>query len=296
MPRRSPFRSNKNFVLRVQCVAFCVAGLYFPAAPITLAQKQDDTRVTILTDNDSLHNAPRAQLLDVFTAGLEIFTAPGGGTLFDEYRKLGGSISGFAAIPAPTLTLRVGLTEELRAVGYGTFFGSNAVDIYDVTQRPEAADSARQGRVVATVVEDFSVKTLPVLLGVEYAPVRSQFTSYVGVLAGPVISSVVWTTTSQQQAQAGYSRPNINTDDWVVGFGGRLYAGLDLRFDRSVQRPIRGLCIEAAFSMMPIRQDFFQAIITSSRGLPKLPERSATLQMGGFTITVGLNFQFLRKR
>ena len=297
MPRRSPFRSNKNFVLCVQCVAFCIAGLYFSAAPTALAQEQDGTRVTILTDNDSLHHAPRAQLLDVFTAGLEVFTAPGGGTLFDEYRKLGGSITGFSAIPAPTLSLRVGLTEDLRVVGYGTYFGASTVDLYDVTQSPEGTDSARQERVVASVVEDFSVKTLPLFVGVEYAPIRSQFTSYVGAVAGPVVSSVMWNTTARQQTQAAeYYRPSINADSWGVAVGGKLYAGLDLRFDRSVQRPIRGVCIEAAFSMMPVRHDVFQAILTSSRGVATLPERSTTLQMGGFSITIGLNFQFLRKR
>lgn len=296
MPLFPVQHSNKIFVRCVQAIAFCIAGLYFPAAPTALAQEPDDTRVTILTENDSLHHAPRAQLLDIVTIGLETFTAPGGGTLFGEYRKLGGAITGLPAIPAPTLSLRIGLTEDFRAVGYGTYCASNVVDIYDVSRNPEAADSAGQGTIVATVVEDFSVKALPVFVGVEFAPVRSQFTSYVGLLAGPVVSSVVWITTARDQAQAGYYRPSINANDWGVGVGGKLYAGLDLRFDRSVQRPIRGLCIEAAFSMMPVHQDVFQPIITSSRGLPKLPERSTTLQMGGFTITIGLNFQFLRKR
>lgn len=296
MPKFSSHSRNKIFAQYVQFFAFCITGLYFPAAPTVQAQEPDESRVAILTENDSLHNAPRAQLLDIVTVGLEVVTAPGGGTFFDEYQKLGGSISGLAAIPAPTLSLRIGLTEDFRAVGYGTYFGSNVVDLYDVSRSPEAADSTGQGTVVASVVEDFSVKTLPVLLGIEFAPVRSQFTSYVGLLAGPVISSVVWNTTTRQQAQAGYYRPSINADSWGIEVGGRIYAGLDLRFDRSVQRPIRGLCIEAAFSMMPVRQDVFQPIITSSRGLPKLPERSTTLQMGGFTITIGLNFQFLRKR
>ncbi len=298
MPTSLFHSSNKIFVRCVQVVAFCMAGLYFPAAPTALAQEPDGTRVTILTENDSLHHhhAPRAQLLDIVTVGLEVITAPGGGTLFGEYRKLGGAITGFPAIPAPVLSLRFGLTEDFRAVGAGTYFGSSVVDIYDVSRSPEAADSTGQGTVVATVVEDFSVKALPLFVGVEFAPVRSQFTSYVGVLAGPVVSSVVWNTTTREQAQAGYYRPAINSDGWEVGVGGKVYAGLDLRFDRSVQRPIRGMCIEAGFSIVPVRQDVFQPIITRSRGLPKLPERSTTLQMGGFTITIGLNFQLLRKR
>ncbi len=264
----------------------------------TAAAQGEDERSRLLVSNDSLDRIDPYRRLDIVSFGLEVFPSPGGGDFFQEYGKLGSTVETLDANLTPTLTLRLNVSPEFRGIGYGTYLANGFVDIYDVVRRAPGDTSFSGGEILATVVENFSTTAIPVLVGIEYAPITSQFTTYVGGLVGIGITSVDWTTTAREQLQAGYYRPGINVREWGIAPAARVYTGVDLRFDRFNWRdnPIRGIFLEASYTWLPAHREFFSALISQTRGTSSVPTaQDATLQLGGFTFSAGINLQFLRR-
>jgi hypothetical protein len=290
LPTDRPFRS---IVLRALSLVLFLSGLYLPSASI---EAQVTERAALLGANDSLARRDANRRPDIVSMGLEVYVSSGGGTFLSEYRKLGGTIESFDPSLVPYLMLRLGVGEDLRVIGYGTYLSNGFVDLYNA--RSLGADSMASGSALAAVVEDFSARAIPILAGIEYSPVQSQFTSYVGAAAGISINTVEWLTTTRELTQGGYYRPGINVRETDVSPALKFYTGIDLRFDRYSwqDNPFRGIFLEASYVYVPVRRDYFAALIRGTEGSVMLPTTtSATLQLGGFTFTVGLNLQFLRR-
>jgi hypothetical protein len=153
------------------------------------------------------------------------------------------------------------------------------------------------GVVVASMEENFSLSVIPAMIGIEYSPIYSQFSSYVGVGFGAAVSSSTWNSVVRRQTPSDFYRPERNLHGFGVVPAARLYTGVDLRFDRYLQSgsPFRGIFLEASFLVLPVAANYFKEIRHQGRDIPVLPaEDNATLNVGGFTISLGVNLQFLR--
>ena len=230
--------------------------------------------------------------IDIISLGAEFTASPGEGDFFEKYQDLGGTVSGMDAYVAPVLAGRMVLDESLRLTVFGSYRHTSFVDPHGV-----ALDTTGEFRgISASLVEEVSFTVIPVMVGLEYSPIRSQFTSYVGVSLGAAVATVDWTTTTRELTGVFY-RPAVNTKGLSVGPAARIYTGVDLRFDRYFQGrgSIRGIYLEGAFTVLPVTRDYFAEVRTQGKGVAGLPENdSATLYVGGISFTLGLNLQFLR--
>ena len=191
----------------------------------------------------------------------------------------------------PSLMLRLGSSGSLRVVIYGAYAGGELTDLYDVI------DTVGLDRPLASIVETFSITSIPVMVGVEYAPVREQFTTYVGATVGGAYSDAEWTTVVRAVPNSGFARPATNQKGGSFHPAYRIYAGIDYRFDRNLwsQGAVRGIFLEGSYLGIPIRRDYFAAIRNESRGLRVLPgEDDGVIDLGGITFTLGINLQFVR--
>ena len=230
--------------------------------------------------------------LDIISVGAEFTASPGGGDFFEKYERLGGTVQGMDPYIAPVLTGRIVLSDAIRVVVYGSYAHTSFVDPHGV-----ARDSSPEMRgITASLVDEFSVTVVPIVAGLEYTPIRSQFTSYLGVLVGGSLATVDWTTTTREVNGLFY-RPSVNSKGLSVGPAARIYTGVDLRFDRNFQArgSIRGIYLEGAFTILPVTRDYFAEVRSQGRGVAGLPaDDSATLYVGGLSLTLGINLQFLR--
>jgi hypothetical protein len=245
---------------------------------------------------DSSALAPPSQTppdLDVISLGMEFVTSPGDGSFFDQYLRLGGKANELSGFVMPAVTIRLASRNALKVVMWGGFAHGSFVDIYGVR---DSSEGGRPGS--ASLVEDFTVTAVPVMAGLEYTPIRSQFSSYVGLTAGGAINSVTWTTATQEQTFSDFYRPTTNLKGLSFSPAFRIYAGVDLRFDRylSGRSPFRGIFLEGSYFVLPVARDYFSAIRSGGRGLPRVPDADrASMNLGGLTFTLGVNLQYARR-
>lgn len=235
--------------------------------------------------------------LDIISAGLEIIPAPGGGSFFDEYRKLFGRTTSLNSAVAPAVTGRIRVSEKLRVVFGTAYVGAGFREVYDAYSLPGPLSGGDTLVPAAQIEEDFSMGAVPVLIGIQYSPIRSQFTSYVGAAAGGAFITSRWRTTTRRFQNSTYSRPETNVEGASFAPALRLFTGVDLRFDGTEANKnfFRGVYIEAGYFYLPVTLEYFREIRTIGRSLPVLPEENdATLNIGGITITLGVNMQLLR--
>jgi hypothetical protein len=230
--------------------------------------------------------------IDIISLGAEFTASPGAGDFFEKYQGLGGTVEGMDTYIAPVLVGRLVLGESLRVTVFGSYRHTSFVDPHGV-----AVDTSGEFRgISASLVDEISFTVVPLLAGIEYSPVRSQFTSYVGAAIGAALTNADWTTTTRELTGVFY-RPAVNTKGVSIGPAARIYTGVDLRFDRYFQGrgSIRGIYLEGAFTVLPVTRDYFAEVRTQGKGVAGLPESdSATLYVGGISFTLGLNLQFLR--
>lgn len=230
--------------------------------------------------------------LDVISLGIEIAPSPGEGSFFEEYSKLGGTTTTLDAYASPTLNLRLASFGSFRITVSGLYAQAEFIDIYGVRDTTRGRNGT-----VASIVDEFSVSAIPVLVGLEFAPVRTQFTTYVGGSIGASFNNVEWETTIREP-MAEFYRPNINMKESGFFPAFKIYAGVDYRFDRNFwsDTPVRGIFLEGSYLVLPVRRNYFESIRKQGRGLPSKPDNdAATLNLGGVTFTIGVNLQFLRK-
>lgn len=256
-----------------------------------------DPMLRSLLVQDSADIAAIENDMDVISFGLEIVPTPGSGSFFDGYALLFGRANALEAFVSPVLTGRIRLGEKFRLVFGSSYMGTGFTELYDAAYLSPEFPGQDTLVAAAQIYESFAVQALPVLIGFQYTPIRSQFTSYVGGAIGGAFATVSWESDTRPFENVAYSRPGTNIEESGLVPALRAFAGLDLRFDRFFRSEnlFRGIYIEAAYIYLPITRNYFEEIRTISRGLPVVPQADeATINLGGFTVSIGLNMQLLR--
>lgn len=243
---------------------------------------------------------PRPVSEDFSTVGLrlDLIATPGGGSFFEAYPLLFGRARELDVVVMPGLGGRFRLTDRLRATLFGSWASTGFSDVYDAFRFPSDTTQFPSDTLLpaAQVIEEMSLDGLILLAGVEYSPVVSQFSSYVGLSGGLGVIRTEWYSTTRVFGNIAYERPRINVESTRPYPAIRLYSGVDLRFDfaeanRSI---VRGVYVEASWLWLPVSEAFFGPIGRTSQNLPFLPsEENSTLNLGGFAIGIGLNLQLV---
>jgi len=231
---------------------------------------------------------------DMLSLGIDLIPSPDGGDFFDGYTILGPDRRTLPAVVLSRFSFRLLVRNDLRLTFGLAYGGFDFFDIYSVID-----SSAPGGRPdYGSFVDRFRVRVLPVMLGLEYAPIQTQFTTFLGGSCGLSLNNVEWATQTQRESAGELSRPALNADGVEPDLVARFYAGVDYRFDAAVRKRgvFRGVFVEASYLVLPVRRDYFASIRRQGRGIDPLPPTEvATLGMGGVTLSLGVNLQFSRR-
>ncbi len=297
----SSYRCSSHCYPSARAYRFLLGLSFLFCLPCVSSYGQVDSSRSVLISSllprDSAEQAAIEADLDIVSFGLEVVPAPGGGTFFDEYGKLFGEETTLEGYVSPTITGRIRLNDRLRLVIGSSYVGTGFDDIYDAYYFPPGMDFADTVVPVAQIVEEMSMTAFPILVGIQFSPIRSQFTSYVGASIGGALVHPVWRTRVRTFDNVQFFRPETNVDAPGFAPAFRLFTGVDLRFDRffTTGNVFRGIFIEAAYFYLPISRDYFREIRTIGRKVLLIPsEDDAVLNLGGFTITFGMNMQLFR--
>jgi hypothetical protein len=244
---------------------------------------------------DTLRTSPRE--LDVISLGLEVVPSPAEGSFFDQYDRLGGKATQIDPTTILAMTIRVVMNDAFWLAFSGGYMRVGFDEHYEV-RTPAMSDSMGVPIPLASVNEEFRGSVLPLMGGIEWTPVRSQFTSYVGASGGLAVTSLSWTSASRPSGVDEFYRPVTNTSGIGVAPAVRVFAGVDLRFDyfSTVGGPFRGIYVEGAYFYLPLSRNYFKELRQTGQGIPVLPAQDrATVNAGGLTLTIGLNVQFPRQ-
>lgn len=271
-----------------------VGGVSLSAQPA----EPDDEMVRSLLIRDSVDIQQVAEDMDIFSVGMEVCPSSGSGSFFDGYQRLGGQAQSLGLLATPTVMGRVRISDHLRIVLGSSYIGTGFTDLYTGTRvSPDRGDSA-EAIPVAQIFEDMSITAVPFFAGIQFSPIRSQFTTYLGATVGGAWVTTNWSTSPRPLENVTYFRPETNVEGSTFAPVVRLYSGLDLRFDRFFMQGnlFRGIYIEAAYLYLPSTRNYFSEVRTIGRGVDPLPTSDdATINLGGFTITVGANMQLSRE-
>lgn len=291
-------RSVTPATLLLVALLLLLVALQLPAQP-----PEEDGRDISLTSSisgaDSAFPRPEWEDYPVVALRLDLLATPGGGSFFDSYPLLFGGERELDVSISPGVGVRGRISDHLRWTAFGSYLWTGFSEVYDALSVSTDNGSGLPLDTLlpaAQVQEDMSLQGFALLAGVEFSPVSSQFTSYVGASAGAGFISTSWFSTVRPFGTVVYHRPRINVEDTRVSPAVRLYSGVDLRFDYAeVNRSIvRGVFIEASWLWLPVTADYFGPIHDLSQNLPILPQsRSATLDIGGFALGIGVNLQLV---
>jgi hypothetical protein len=155
----------------------------------------------------------------------------------------------------------------------------------DHTYQQKVLEEGRRGeRVIRTLLQ---LQSVPVWLGVEWLPFRTQFRTSLHAAAGLVPLKLRWlesiTTTLPGDSRLG----GTYRDEWLLRYGVRAAVGVALSFDAAARGSLlEGLRVEAAYTFVPLSEPLLEPVAAQISGAPAANER---IRLRGSSVTLSLS-------
>ncbi len=142
----------------------------------------------------------------------------------------------------------------------------------------------------------YNITNLPIILTADYIPYSSQFRTYIGLGVGIVVVNTIWEEGLSSSIEQDTRRGGIHYDNTDIGPLGRIYAGVELGFDKDYEDYFLGsLIIEASYTHTFVGADFYsrvrQQFITEKPALTS----SVNFVPGYLQFTMAVSFNFNRE-
>jgi len=161
----------------------------------------------------------------------------------------------------------------------------------DHTYRQTVEEEFRRGeRLVRTVLQ---LSALPIWIGAEWQPIRTQFRSYLHAAAGIVPVRLSWQEDITSSVPEDTRRGGLYRDQWRLRPGVRLLAGTALGFDAAARGSLlQALQLEAAVCFIPLREPFLLPVAAQlAPPFPFSPAEALAVGNTQLTLTLSLVIQ-----
>jgi hypothetical protein len=268
------------YMKRNSLVLFFLLGISMVSCP--LFAQNDTTRPV----------ARRTILLGGFVSSV---LGMGSSDFAAEYGLLGGTTFAFPPPLAFGVTTRIAVTEHLWGGAVLETYRARFQDSYFQNfTRMDGFDTVRGFR---NIYQDMQLKVLPVFVTLEYAPVQAQFRTFAGVGVGVAYTEAYWFESVSSSQQQDSRRSGLRIDDQFFSPAARIYARMELGFDRPQQEQgamLHSIYIEARYSYIPVSLPLLKNVASQVDEAPAHWQENSTFQAGGLSVALGLNLQFLR--
>lgn len=239
--------------------------------------------------------APRTQRKIMLGGFVSSVLGVGSSDFTAEYGRLGGTSFAFTPPLSFGVTTKIALTENLWGGASLESYRAHFQDSYFQNfMRMDGFDTVRGFR---NIYQDMQLKVLPVFVTLEYAPVQAQFRTYAGIGAGLAYTEVYWFESVSSSQQQDKRRGGLRMDDHYFSPAARIYARMELGFDRPQQEQgvmLHSLYVEARYSYIPVSLPLLRDVAQQIDDAPARWQDDITFQAGGLALALGINLQFLR--
>ncbi|MCO5252073.1 MAG: hypothetical protein M9949_11745 [Candidatus Kapabacteria bacterium] len=144
--------------------------------------------------------------------------------------------------------------------------------------------------------QNFEITNMPLFLSLDYMPYTSQFRTYSGLGLGMVVINTKWeegvSSTIEQDTRIG----GLHYEDTDIGAFGRVYAGVELGFDKNYEDYFLGsLIIEASYSHTIVNADMFYKVRQQFNPPKESLNQKVNFVPGYLQLSVNVSFNFNRK-
>ena len=219
----------------------------------------------------------------VFSAGSKEF--------FNSYKKyMAGNKSDFIYFPLAGVGTKFQFWQKMR-IGFETeLFFTQMKDAY-IQELP-----GYDKKGYRAISQDFSFKSFPSFITVEYIPQQQQFRTYSGFGVGVVFSEIIWNEVLSSSDPLDKREGGEHYNEINVYPAGRFYAGLELGFDYDRKENFVGsLILEVKYTMMFRNISIFSSIANQFDEIPDGINDELSILPGYLGIYAGLTFNFNRR-
>lgn len=147
------------------------------------------------------------------------------------------------------------------------------------------------------ISQDFSIKSFPSFFTIEYIPNQQQFRTYFGVGLGTVFSDIKWNELLSSSDPFDKRKAGEHYNEFGIYPAGRLYAGLELGFDKFESENFVGsFILEIKYTAMYRYLQIFSSISNQFEEIPEGIKNDYLVLPGYLGIYAGLTFNFNRRR
>lgn len=144
--------------------------------------------------------------------------------------------------------------------------------------------------------QDFSIKSFPSFLTFEFIPLQQQFRTYFGIGLGAVFSDIYWNELLSSSDPFDKRQAGEHYNEFGIFPNARLYAGLELGFDRFGSENFVGSFIfEIKYTAMYRYVSIFSRISNQFDEIPEGITDKYSVLPGYLGIYAGLTFNFHRR-
>jgi len=142
----------------------------------------------------------------------------------------------------------------------------------------------------------YNITNMPILFTADYIPYTSQFRTYTGLGVGIVVVNTNWEEGLTSSIEQDNRRGGVHYDDTDIGALGRIYAGVELGFDKDYEDYFLGsLIIEASYTHTLVSSDYFVRVRQQFINAKPNLESTVNFVPGYLQLTMAVSFNFNRK-
>lgn len=142
----------------------------------------------------------------------------------------------------------------------------------------------------------YNITNMPIILTADYIPYTSQFRTYTGLGIGMLVVNTNWEEGLSSSIEQDIRRGGVHYDNTDIGALGRIYAGVELGFDKDYEDYFLGsLIIEASYTHTFVGVDFYSRV--RQQFITEKPALLSTVNFvpGYLQLTMAVSFNFNRK-
>lgn len=246
-------------------------------------------RALAAADSSKVPNRRNSVLLCVFAAPVFGVESPGFARAYSAFGPPPFSFDSPLSLGAIGKTLVGSLRVGVSVEAYRARFQDN---YQQTTEQSNAFGEKVPG--FRSIYQDFTVKVLPVFATVEVVPVRAQFHTYAGMGVGAAYVAMYWNESVRYSNPSDKRKGGLYVDEVRVVPAARLYAGIELGFDRIGEKPslLNSLFVETRYSFIPASLPLLQRIAPQMDSPPAGWDAPVGVQTGGFSLAMGITLHF----
>ena len=247
----------------------------------------------IIHNSDSQTEDKQDNFNTILTFSSGLYLGGLSGSFFEVYNDvLEGKKESMDFTPNLSASMKFVLTKQYRMGALVEFFNTELSDSY------EQKFNSSEGKATRYISQDFKQSIFPVFLTTEIVPyTENQFKSFYGIGIGVTISNLLWYESINSNFPADLRQGGRMYDNTYFSPAIRLYAAVELGFDRNPYSTFLGsLILELRYTQIFSNIDIFEKLRKQFIEIPPALNEYQSLVNSYFSLNLAISLNLLLEK